>query len=493
MAFKGLELAEFAPDSVSSNTSYSAEILNVYPKNASGRLIYKPFPVGNPLNYHPIPAEPLSGISARVSGTIYNFVGTDDGIYNYDRLNDTWVDLFSTSGSIEAWEFAKFGNTICAVNRQNKMLKYTIGVDSEFTEVDETPLGASHIAQVDNFIIVGNWPNERQTIRWCAINDPTDWPVLGSDDALAKFAGEQAFPGDYGELTRIIGQTSGAAVLLIFEHAIIKGSLIYGELVFDFDVIEGSIGTISPDSVVLGNSGYAYYYSPQGFKRTQDGSSESIGVGRVDEWFSQTLNNNSYRTIKATHFEPLNMVLWSFSTNGSYNDKIIAYNYILDKWTTIDEEVQVFLTSYSESMTMEDLDSVVNNLDNLDVSLDSLYFSESQRIFPYIKNDQFHLFGGSGRQCVVASTILDDEQHRNIKIINGSLSFNGVGEYVMSVDYKPRFTSNWQSTSLLYPNVHNEVSIRAQGKRLRIKAMTNSSTITDIWGFGVDMRIGGRQ
>lgn len=111
-------------------------------------------------------------------------------------------------------------------------------------------ISAHCIATVRDFVVVGGYqitPNTtdyRYSIRWCAIGDPTDWPIPATDDARAKQAGSQAFPTKYGQVTAIAGNDF---YMYIFQtDAITKGTYVGGDVVWNFDIFEEDRGCVAP-------------------------------------------------------------------------------------------------------------------------------------------------------------------------------------------------------------------------------------------------------
>ena len=97
-------------------------------------------------------------------------------------------------------------------------------------------------ATVRDFVVIGCYSGDSFGIRWCAIGDPTDWPVPGTDDARTKQAGEQSFPSRFGPVTGIAGNDF---YMYVFQtNAISKGTYVGGDVVFSFDSFEEGRGCV---------------------------------------------------------------------------------------------------------------------------------------------------------------------------------------------------------------------------------------------------------
>jgi len=104
-------------------------------------------------------------------------------------------------------------------------------------------LSDAHVcAQVRDFVVVGGLASDSFAIQWCAIGDPTDWPIPGTDDARAKQAGSQSFPSRFGPVTGIAGNDFYMYVFQVL--AVSKGTYVGGDVVFSFDSFEEGRGVI---------------------------------------------------------------------------------------------------------------------------------------------------------------------------------------------------------------------------------------------------------
>ncbi len=98
------------------------------------------------------------------------------------------------------------------------------------------------IATVRDFVVVGGIINDRYSIQWSAIGDPTDWPVPNTDDARSKQAGKQSFPTKFGWVTGIAGNDF---YMYVFQtDGITKGTYVGGDVVFSFDTFEEARGCV---------------------------------------------------------------------------------------------------------------------------------------------------------------------------------------------------------------------------------------------------------
>ena len=97
-------------------------------------------------------------------------------------------------------------------------------------------------ATVRDFVVIGSLASDSFAIRWCAIGDPTDWPIPATADARAKQAGTQSFPTKHGVVTAIAGNDFYMYVFQV--NAITKGTYVGGDTVWSFDIFEEDRGCV---------------------------------------------------------------------------------------------------------------------------------------------------------------------------------------------------------------------------------------------------------
>lgn len=153
----------------------------------------------------------------------------------------------------------------------------------------DSPTGSSYTvvgpfglvcATVRDFVVVGGLNADRFAIQWCAIGDPTDWPIPGTDDARAKQAGRQSFPTKFGWVTGVAGNDF---YMYIFQtDAITKGTYVGGDVVWSFDTFEEDRGCVrhgmteTIDDLVV-------FQSERGRHLLQNDQIVDIGFGKTDD------------------------------------------------------------------------------------------------------------------------------------------------------------------------------------------------------------------
>ena len=149
--------------------------------------------------------------------------------------------------------------------------------------------------------------------------------------------------------------------------------------IFAFDPIDRDRG-VSVPRMVVGHGRFVYYPSEEGFFLTDGTQSYPIGENKVDRTFyNQFDTNNAYRCSAA--IDPLNkLVAFAFPSSTGVG-KIFFFYWPERKWSEAEVDVDALVNTTSESLTLEDLDSISSSIDALGISLDSAQFRGGGLLF----------------------------------------------------------------------------------------------------------------
>jgi hypothetical protein len=279
-----------------------------------------------------------------------------------------------TENARDFWAFTQFGSNIIATNFADNIQKFTEGTSSAFSDL--VALKAKYIAVIRDFVVAG-YTNEsgtvyNQRVKWSGLNDSSTWTP-----SQATQSGFQDIVGSHGNIQAIVGGESAGVIFM--EKAIYRMSYVGVPLVFQFDKIADNIGAFAPKSVAsYGNM--VFFLAQDGFYKLTGGQQLTpIGNGKVDNFFFDDLSSNLDGITSAV--DPNNsIVVWSYrgsGATGTTNNKLLIYNYAVDKWSTGSGQDLEFIASASQEAftTLESLD-VLGDLDNLPKSLDSYFYKE---------------------------------------------------------------------------------------------------------------------
>lgn len=305
-------------------------------------------------------------------------IGVDTtGFTAYTSAGVARLVVAYTTASDERWSFSVFGERILATNFTDPIQSFLMGADDTFTDLSPDAPKARYMAQVRDFLMVANTADGvdgavPQRVWWPAIDDPTDWPVIGSDVAAQLQSDLQDLVGNGGWNQGIVGGLSSADAVIFQERAVYRAVYIGPPAIFSFAVLAGGRGTPAPGSIVqVGEQ--AFYLADNGFYVTDGLQSVGIGDGMVDKTFwSMVDQGNLFRITAAS--DPLNkLIYWAFpgpqSMDGNPN-YIIVYNYDLKRWSLTQQLTEVMVQALTTGYTLDQLDPF-GTLETLPFSLDS--------------------------------------------------------------------------------------------------------------------------
>lgn len=309
------------------------------------------------------------------------YAGTETGLF--EKSGTTWTDRSGTTYATPSngyWRFVQFDTLIIGTNYSDNIQSKTIGAAANFADLDAGASKARQIGVINRFVMVGDTEDGTNgavpyRVHWCAIDDPTDWPVIGTADARSKQSGEQFLDASYGAVTAISG---GQFYGLVFQQrAITRFTYVGGDVVFQVETYEKSRGCWAPQSMMqVGNR--VYFLASDGWYMTDGQTVVSIGDGKVDKTFYSDFDQ-TYRERLTAGLDLINkVILWSYpspSATSGVPDQVYCFNIVDGRWSHAEETAQMIFSSLSQGYTLEQLDSLYSSIDDMTISLDSSLWS----------------------------------------------------------------------------------------------------------------------
>ena len=273
-----------------------------------------------------------------------------------------------------------------------------------------------------------------QRCKWSGLNDSSTW-----SPSQTTQSGYQDIVGSHGNVQAIVGGESYGVIFM--ERAIYRMDYVGTPLIFQFDKIADNIGAFAPKSVVSFGSDI-FFLAQDGFYKLSGGQQLTpIGVGRVNDFFLQDLTSNFEGICSAV--DPNNsMVVWSYrgsdaTGTGTVNNKLLCYNYAVDRWSTGSGQDLHFLNTASQEAftTLESLD-VLGTLDGLPYSLDSYFYDEGIiGLGAFDSNKKFGKFLGASLDATVDTTEFEGAKNRNSTLLTARpiVDANGSSNTTISV------------------------------------------------------------
>jgi hypothetical protein len=352
-----ITFAKWKPDVTPINTQASPIVSNVVPR-ADG---YGPFPSFVTLTQN-LPGPCRGGIFARNNdGSVTVFAATATNLYQLNNTTFAWVNVSKAGGpyssvpSTDNWQFVQFQNIVFAVQANTVMQAFTLTISSAFADQAGSPPQASHIAIINQFVLLTGIVGFPYRIAWCDIFNPTVWtPGVGQ-------AGELDLT-DGGIVHDIRG---GDQYGIVFQDQSIRSLYYAPGSVTIFNVLristsDGIIGQYS--SVTAGDR--VFFYSPQGFKKIEAGGyPQPIGKEILDRTFIADLDQSNLQLFIGATDPASTRVYWMYkSQSGAMGlaDKILVYDWALDSWSPVINQALEFLMYLTKpGLTLEGLDSII--------------------------------------------------------------------------------------------------------------------------------------
>ena len=335
------------------------------------------------------------------------FAGDATKLYKFDA-SDSGLDNVSKSGNYtlgteDVWNFVQFGDRVIASHGHDDILQsYVIGTSSLFADISGSP-AAEYIAVVKDQVVCANVKYSSNVhpsrLYWSALDNPTGWTIGTDQSDIQDIA-------DLGNITGIVGGEIGSVFL---ERGIVRMSYVGSPLIFQFDKVETSRGC--PYSGSIANVGpVSYYLSQDGFYVFDGNRSTPIGNERVNKFFFDNFARNAEYRISAQADPSNQLIVWSYPTGSSQDgtpDRLLFYNYVLDKWSFADIVTERLGTIISPGYTLEQLANISSSIEDLPGSLDDSLFVGGEYLLAAGQDKKIGLFNGNRLEATIETQAIE--------------------------------------------------------------------------------------
>lgn len=408
-----VKFGPWLPDLPDYENPGSTEALNVLPRteNSYGPLAGLSAATGAMTN------RPQGAGAFRDSdGNVHTFAADASDLFKLDGT--TWDEISKTTGAYTiptdgVVNFVQYGNRVISLlGLADPLQSYVMGTSSAFADLAAAAPRARYGAVIRNHVMVGNTydsgdGNVPNRVWWCAIDDPTDWPTIGTADAAAKQSDYQDLPSG-GWVQAIIGAIGGVDGAVFMEKAIYRVQYEGPPTIYGFYEVERDRGTPAPNSVVaVGN--IAFYLAEDGFYAFNGTQSSPIGAQKVDKTFFADVDQSYFHRIYGAG-DPINkMVFWAYPGTGNTGgrpNKGLVYNWETGWWSRFEVDSEILLRDLSVGYSLDDLDAF-GDLDSLPFSLDSRVWTGGRLVLSaFDTNKKLARFAGSNLAATIDTTEL---------------------------------------------------------------------------------------
>jgi hypothetical protein len=465
---------------------------------------YKSFPRFVGLSGTGLTTTPVGLFTSFSAGGSTNYAGDESKLYQMDsslvfqdKSKAGGYNNSTTEGSRDFWAFTQFGSNIIATNHADNIQKFEEGVDSAFSDL--VSLKAKYLAVIRDFVVAGytteSGTTYNQRVKWSGLNNSAQWTPSQSTQS-----GFQDIVGTHGNVQAVVGGESFGVIFM--ERAIYRMDYVGTPLIFQFSKIADNIGAFAPKSVVSFGSDI-FFLAQDGFYKLSGGQQLTpIGMSKINDFFLKDITSNFEGICSAV--DPNNsMVVWSYRGEGAtgtnfINNKLICYNFNVDKWSTASEQTLLFMNSASQEAftTLESLD-VLGTLDGLPYSLDSYFYDEGIiGLGAFNSEKKFGKFLGASLDAEVDTTEFEGAKELRSTIINARPIVNANGSDNTTISVTPITRSSQADAVTTGTAVTTQSSgdcpLRSTSRyhRMRVKVTGNFLTMS---GVDVETRPEGKR
>lgn len=388
---------EYRPDVSDYQGRATRNILNVLPQGDG----YGPFPDFTVFSAALGAACRGAFYALKTDGTVAVFAGTSTKLYLLDNSTLAWTDVSAGAGTYTAltstsqWRFAQFGSIVIAVQGNAAPQAFTLGSSSEFAALSGSPPNAAYVDVVGRFLVLSGLTSNPYRVHWSGLNAITTW-TSGTNSS-----DYQDFP-DGGIVRGVAGGEYGT---IFQDQAIRRMTYSPGSpVIFQIERISQDKGVYGPYSIVRAGE-RVFFFSAHGFHMIEPGGlPQQIGRERVDRTFFADLDKGNLQLFMGASDPRSSRVYWAYKsasgTTGLY-DKIIGFDYTLNRWFPLMMSGEILLGISQTGLTLENLDLISSSLDALTSSLDDYATAVIPEIAQFNSANKLGFFRGSNLEATL--------------------------------------------------------------------------------------------
>jgi len=365
--------------------------------------------------------------SATVVGAVVTVTRAAVGRNNLTTVSTDTVRLTTTNftggtpltgGNTDFFTFTQFGNYIIASNGVDAPQYFLLGTSTAFNNLSGIATSGTVptfrvSGIIRNFLVTGNQPNNVNRVQWTGNDDIATWE-LGK-----KQADFQDLVGSGGKIVAI---TSGEIGYVFRQNQIVRMDYIGGQTVFRFSVISSNRGAVYGQTVTQTDR-RVFFYADDGFFEVNGDALKAIGAEKVNRFFDADLNK-AYTDRIVAAIDPFNnLALWLYPSVANANnttgicDKLLIYNYVTEKWSSATANASTIFTQFVGAYTVELMDIISTNLDNINIALDTDFWNGGQLYLGAVDNNfKAAIFAGNQLEAEMETSEIEPIPGQRTKI-----------------------------------------------------------------------------
>src|SRR5215510_12112039 len=406
-----LAFPEYAPDIADYNGAFTKTATNVVPGDDG----YGPFKTHSVYSSELPTACREFFYAGKADGLIVVFAGTSTRLYGISNIDFSSSDVskggvaYTTLASTAQWQFAQFGNLVVSVQANVPPQVYDLSSSTAFADLGGSPPQAGGVAVVGRFLVLFNLLSNPYRVHWSGLNATTTWtPGTNSSDF-------QDLP-DGGAVRGVAGGEFGH----IFQESTIR-RMIYvpgSPVIFQIERVAEDKGLLAPYALIRAGE-RVFFPSAQGFHViTGGGAPVPIGKEKFDRTFLADYDTGSPQLLIGAADPAETRVYWAYkSLSGATGlfDKLLAYDYALNRATTINVAGEYLSSLARPGVTLESLDSISGSLDALTFSLDDVSVAAMARLSAVSSAHRLGFFSADNLEAMIDTAEQSDGRRVRVK------------------------------------------------------------------------------
>jgi hypothetical protein len=513
---------EWLPDQPDFASAGAPVIRNCVPATKAS---YGPMPTPQPYSFNTLDARCQGAYVIRdATGAPYIYAGDATKLYRMPPAFDSFFDVSRVTGVYTTpspsaggfWSMTAFGNRIIASNYTDAIQSMLLS-GTNFDVLSPDAPRAKFVTVVKDFVFAANTMDPVDgavpyRVWWSGLGQPDQWPTPGSVTALELQSDYQDLQQqDLGAITGMVAGFIGASDVAIFcENGLWGGNYVGPPVLFNFRVIAGAPGTMSPLSIVPGRmrtaagsaAQVAMYLSESGFQAFDGAAAIPFGAGKFDREFFRELNGKWIGYVQGVSDPTSNLIYWGFASETSADglfDRLLVYNWDLARAVICELELEANHSEwlarglFGQGYTLDTIDSF-GDLDTIAPPFDDPFWAGTTagRLTTFAPDHRLHTWVGPAMAPTLDLPETQPFPGRRAWVTNARPLIDapepGDDTVTVQVGARERLSESVVWSAQIPVNILGDCPQRTTGRYVRMRfAMTRGVNFQALQGLDVDM------
>ena len=398
-----------------------------------------------------------------------------DGTDLYSIVSGVWTSVSGSHTVNGRWAFTQFGDDIICVNG-SAPVNYDLTTNTA-AGLTGSPPTADLCCTVRDFVILGRANGNNQLIANCGQGDATNWATNGAGE-IPLYTG--------GKLMGLVGGEYG----LLIQRFSVKRMSYTGDndSPWQVDEISTNYGCKAEGSIATAGR-LTFYYSDRGFVLCDGNDVKPIGAEKVDRTFAARYADSDLDNMWSAIDPVRTLVIWAMP------NALWLYNWTLDRWSTASVPVSAIFNSFSEAVSIDDLDAIYGDLDSIPYSLDDPRFAGGSPRLTIVHFDgRFGVLGGDNIAATLATSFIEPADNMVARVSFVRPVTDATDGLTLTVDSRQRLGDAASSESFSYLHGSGDMPVRVAARSMKMTLTVAEGTS---WSYAQELQLefatGGRR